>query len=308
MTRTQERTLSMFILFINTVKKFSSITATIPTFTAKFGVLEDAVNELRDMEQQQTMQSSTLDAKNKKNVRMVCFTQLRTVSDSLNAYAVGTDNDALLQQVSVSIGKAKLMADTAFATFCETFYNLANPLATDLVPYGIDAALLTDFRANIDAFLVILSAPRENIINRADTTKKLADAFAKNKLQITKLATLAAIKRTSEPSFYNKLIESTKVMDTGATTIAFRVSLKDQDGLGLRAFTFTLVRVADGKVFEYKTNENGTIVRQFLKDGAYTVTIAKQGFTSFTNNIIVEDGVTYKLDAVANTMDKTVSF
>lgn len=308
MTRTQERTLSMFILYSNSVKKFSSLTATIPVFTAKFAEFEDTVNELRDIEQQQSVQTNTLDAKAKKDLRMQCFMQLQSVSDSLNAYAIGTDNDVLLQQVSASISKSKLMADTAFVTFCEMFYNIANPLAANLVTYGINAALLTSFRANIDAFLIIISAPRENIINRAESTRKLIELFAKSKVQIIKLNKLAAIKRTSDPSFYTKLMESTKIVDTGSTTIAFRASLKDQDGMGLRGFTFTLVRATDGKAFEYKTNDNGTIVRQFFKDGAYAVTIAKIGYTSFVGNIIIEDNVTYKLDAVANTVDKVMSF
>lgn len=308
MTRTQERTLSMFILFINTVKKFVVITITIPTFNAKFADFESLVNELRDIEQQQSLQSNTLDAKAKKDLRMQCYVQLRTISDSINAYAVGTDNDTLLQQASVSVGKSKALADTAFATFCETFYNMAQPLAADLEDYGVSTALLANYRSNIDNFLIIISAPRENIINRAESTKKLAELFVKAKAQVSKLTKLAAIKRTSEASFYNKLIESTKVIDTGSTTIALRVSLKDENGEGQRGFVFSFVRTADGKAFEYKTNDNGTIVRQFFKDGAYTVSIIRLGFTSFTGNIIVEDGVTYKLEVTVNMTDKTIMF
>lgn len=308
MTRNQERTLSMLILFINATKKVAAITATIPTFPARFSDFEATVNEIRDIEQLQSMQMNTLNAKAKKDLRMQCFTQLRTVWDSLNAFAIGTENEALEKQVSMQIGKLKVIADTTFATQCETLYNIALPLATDLVAYGIPAPFLPSFRANIDTYLNIISAPRENIINRADNTKKLAELFTEAKAQLTKLTKLAAIKRTSDASFYNKLIESTKIVDLGSTPIALRVSLKDQDGLGARGFTFTFSREDDGKVFEYKTNDNGTIVRQFFKDGAYAVTASRIGFIATTSNIIIEDGITYKLEAVVNMTDKTISF
>ncbi len=308
MTRNQERTLSMLILFSNTMKKATAVTATIPTFSTKFAELEAKINEIRDIEQQQSTQTNTIDSSAKKDLRMQCFLQLRTVSDSLNAFAIGTENNTLAQQVAMPIGKLKTAADTTFATQCETFYNIALPLAADLVPYGVPALLLPSFRTDIDNYLNIISAPRENIINRADTTKKLAAIFTEAKTILSKLVKLAAIKRTSDASFYNKLIESTKIVDTGSTPIALRVSVKDQDGTAIRGFTFTFVRATDSKAFEYRTNENGTIVRQFFKDGVYTVTASRIGFTSATDNIIIEDGITYKLEAVVNLTDKTIAF
>jgi hypothetical protein len=308
MTRPQERTLSMFLLLLNFLKKNLAITATVPHFIVNFDAFEALVNEIRDIEQQQSVQTSTVTAKAKKDLRMSCLSQMQTVVDAVNSYAVGINDDVLLAKVSVGISKYKNNADTAFATGCETYYNIALPLAADLAPYGTGAPYLAAFRADIDTYLDIITAPRENIIERADTTKLLATLFDNGKKQVVRLTKLVSIKRLSEPSFFSKFTESIKIVDTGSTKIALRVALKDQDGLALRAFTFTFIRATDGKAFEYKTNDNGTIVRQFFKDGAYTVTITKIGYTTFVGNIIIEDNVTYKLDAVANTVDKVVVF
>jgi hypothetical protein len=308
MTRPQERTLSMFMLVVSFLKKNLTITATVPHFTPNFDAFEALVNEIRDIAQRQSVQTNTATAKYKKDLRASCFSQMQTVVDAVNSYSVGINDDVLLAKVSVGISKYNTIADTAFATGCETFYNIALPLAADLAPYGTGAPYLAAFRADIDTYLDIITDPRESIIERANTTKLLATLFDNGKKEVVRLTKLVSIKRLSEPSFFSKFTESIKIVDTGSTKIALRVSLKDQNGLPLRAFTFTFVRPTDGKAFEYKTNDNGTIVRQFFKEGEYTVTIAKIGYTTFVGNIIIEDNVTYKLEAVANTVDKVVSF
>jgi hypothetical protein len=306
MTKTQERTLSMLLLVTSFLKKNTPITATIPQFTPNFNTLEATVDEIRDIEQQQTVQSTTTNAKNKKDLRMQCFVELRMVHDVLLAYSVGVNNDALAQQVSTSISRYTTIADTTFATACEQYYNIANPLAADLEPYGVDAAYLAAFRANIDMYLSMISAPRENIISRAESTKLLVTLFTKAKKDLDRLTKLVTIKRLSEPSFYNKYLESIKIIDSGSTKMAMRVALKDQDGLGGRNFVFTFVRLSDNKAFEYKTNDNGTIVRQFFKDGEYTVTVTKLGYTAMTTNILIQENETYKMEVNVNTIDKTI--
>ena len=280
---------------------------TIPQFTQVFAAFEIIVNEIIDIEQLRITDDSGIQTTTKKDLRMQCTTQLQNVLDILKAYSVAINDSVLLQKIPTRFSKIKLLPDTAFSADCNKYYAIAAPLTADLDPYGIDAAYMTAFRQNIDDYTDVITNPRTAIINRADSTAQLKVLFANAKKELEKLTIFVTTKRLTDPRLYSKYLESIRIIDNGSTPHALRVSLKAEDGTPLRTFTFTFLRQADGKVFEYKTNENGTIVRNYFKEGNYQVTINKTGYTPATTTITLEPNITYKLNATANTTDKTIT-
>jgi Carboxypeptidase regulatory-like domain len=307
MTKPQERTLSMFLLVINYLKTNLTLLTTIPQFTAVFTAFENIVNDIVDTEQLRITDDSGIQTASKKDIRMQCTTQLQNLIDMLKAHAVATNDSVLSQKISIMFSKVKTLADTAFAAECNKYYAIAEPLTAALAPYGINAAYMIAFRQNIDDYTDIITTPRTSIINRADSTAQLKVLFTNGKKELDKLTIFVTTKRLTDPRLYSKYMESIRVIDNGSTPHALRISLKAQDGTPLRAFTFTFTRQADGKVFEYKTNENGTIVRPYFKEGTYNVTITKTGYTPATTVITLEPNITYRLNATANTDDKTIT-
>jgi hypothetical protein len=304
MTRIQERTLSMQLGVVSFLKKQAAITATIPQFAVNFTPFEATVNAIRDIEQEQLVADSKSNTKSKSDLRMQCVVQLRMVIDALGAYAVGANDNSLLQKTNVTDTHLKSSADTTFASQCDLFYNLAVPLVADLVPYGITAAKLSTFRDDVDSFIDIIPQPRQTIISRANSTEQLVTLFAQAKTQLERISKLVAIKRLTEPTFFNIFTESTKIVSSGSTPIALRITVADNDGVALRSVNCTLTRLHDNKILTYKTNENGTILRHFLQEGMYDVAFTKIGFAPFTTQIILEAGVTFQLHILVDTTKK----
>lgn len=306
MNKSQERTFSMFLLVLNYLKTNLGTLTSVPQFLTVFALFETLVNQITDIEQIRITDDSNIQTSTKKDLRMQCTVQLQSILDMLRAHAAATNDNVLLQRIPTRFSLLSKLADTAFSADCNKYYAIANPLTSALAPYGVDAVYMAAFRQNIDNYTDAITNPRTSIISRADSTSQLKVLFSTAKKQLEILTIFVTTKRLTEPRFYSKYIESLKVIDNGSTPLALRVSLKSEDGTPLRAFTFTFTRNTDGKIFEYKTNENGTIVRNFFKEGTYTLNISKNGYTPCTNIIEIEANITYKVLAIANTIDKTI--
>jgi hypothetical protein len=306
MTQTQERTLSMYLLIVQYLQNNATVVS-VPGFQNLLNRFENTVNDIRDIEQLRINDDSAIQSASKKDLRMQCLTALENILDMLKAHADISNDTVLAQKTNIQFSLLKRLADTAFAADCDKYYQIAVSNAAALVPYGITAAYLADFRQVIDAYISVITQPRAAIISRADNTVILRNLFVKGKKEMESLTLQVTTKRITAPNFYSQFIKSSKIIDNGSTLRALSIALKAEDGTPLRAFTFTFTRIADGKIFEYKTNENGNIVRQFFKDGIYTLTITKVGYTPYTDTIQIEAGTTYKIAATANTIDKIIT-
>jgi PEGA domain len=307
MNKSQERTFSMLLLVLNYFKNNTAITSGIPQFTNVFTAFEVTINDIIEIEQTRISDDSQIQTSTKKDLRMQCTAQLETLIEMLRAHAAAINDIVLLQKLNQPFSKIKILADTAFAADCNKYYTMAQPFEADLIPYGITAAKMTVFLQDITDYTNIITTPRATIIGRAEATVLLKEKFATAKKQLETLTIFATTKRLTKPSFYSQFIKSSKIIDNGSTPRALSIALKDETGTPLRAFTFTFTRLADGKAFEYKTNENGTIVRQFFKEGTYSLSISKSSYTTYTGTVEIEAGTTYKITATANSLDKTIT-
>ena len=151
----QERYLSMLLGIESYLSNNTTITALIPNFAAIFAPFTQNVNAIRDIEQAQNEGTTVVSSQSKKDLRMQCTMQLETVLDAMAAYAVIRNNAALKINSNPKRSEIRRTADTTFATECDRFHKMANGIVTQIEPYGVNAALLTTFRANIDEFINI---------------------------------------------------------------------------------------------------------------------------------------------------------
>jgi hypothetical protein len=307
MTKNQERTFSMCKNVQKCLQTNSSSTANLPQYAAHYALFETTIGQIAVVQGQQLANTTKVQTQSKAELRRLATHNVERLLIAINAYALITQNNALKQSVAAPLTEYRQSADTVFAAQCNNLYDIGFAIAADLTDYGIDANLFTDFRANIDDYTNIITNPRQTAISNAATTALLATLFSKIKKELADLTILIQLKKFSEPNFYHSFVESCRIIDNNTKKNALRVSAAAQDSTPLRNVIFTFIRQADNKVFEYKTNENGIILRPNFKAGLYSVTIAKIGYTPFTASIDIQENITYKLNAIINTTDKTIS-
>jgi hypothetical protein len=307
MTKNQERTFSMYKNVKDCLTANNSIALTLPQYASHYAVFVASLDQIAVVQAQQLQNTTKVQTQSKAQLRRECTSSIERLLIALNAYALITQNATLKQQVSAPLSEYKQSADTVFAAQSNNLYGTGFNYVVQLVDYGINAAFFTNFRDDINDYTAIIATPRQTAISNAATTTALSALFDKAKKELTDLTTLVALKKFSEPAFYSNFVASSKIIDSNSKPYALRVVLTDQNNTPLRAFTFTFTRIADGKIFEYKTNENGTIARNNLKAGLYNAVITKTGYTSNTTTITLQENITYRLNAVANTIDKTFS-
>ena len=306
MTRLQERTLSAYITTVDYLAAQAAITNPLPHFAPLNTAFALSVKEIRDIEQQQIYAQSTIGSQSKQNARAAATNDLALLHNALSAYAVVTQNTGLKQQLKVTIYKYMRMADTSFAAQCQMFYNLGQPLAAALLDYNISATFFPDFQAHIDEYVAVISAPRQTIISRSDSTAQLKIYFAQAKQQLADLSTFLGILQFSQPNFYKKFVEATRVTGLSTNALDFRCLVQDQNNDGVSGIKLTFTDTSTNATFTYTTNANGIVQRQSFTPAIYSLTISKRGYTSLTGKVVVQHAETYQLVIDIDTTTKTV--
>lgn len=305
MTRIQERTFIMYKNIKDCLTTNSSIVSSLPQYSVYYELFEASLNQIAIVQAVQLQNNTKIETQNKTKLRDLCTNSIEKLIIAINAYSLITKNNILQQRLPTFITKYKQVTDIIFVAQSNNLYNISFPYAAALENYGIDTNFFTNFRNNIDAYTEIMVTPRQKAIQNAATTAKLAHLFTKIKVEFAHISSLVALKKFTEPLFYNNFIISSKILNNGHVPYALRIALKADSITNLRGFIFNFIRQSDGKVFEYKTNANGRIVRLEFKADVYKLSIKKTGYTKKSATITVEDGITYKLNVRANINDKT---
>jgi hypothetical protein len=266
------------------------------------------VTKIQDAAQLQTTSDSkdkTSTKSDKRKAQTILTLQLTVV---LKAY-FDFKADKTHQNLLASVGQASLksMADTNFVTKCRDIYDLAmaQPIA-DLVPYGVTAAWLASYHAGLLDFTNFIPNPRLTMVDKAAATSMIAAGFTEAKTGLDKITGLVDILQYQDAAFYRSFQQVMRVINIGSRVLAFRVLAADIAGNAVRNCDLTLLRKSDGKVFEYATNDNGTLQRRFLQEAVYTVTISKLGYTPLSGDITLESGETYLLEVLVDTVDRHI--
>ena len=307
MTKNQERTFSMYKNVKDCLTTNSTIATTLPQYVAYYTLFDASVNQIAIVQAQQLQNTTAVQTASKAQLRRECISSIERLLIVINAYTLITQNATLKQQSAAPLSDYKTSADTVFAAQCNNLYDAGFTHKTALEDYGINAAFFADFRSSINDYTTIIATPRQTAISNAATTKALAALFDKAKKELADLTILVALKKFTEPAFYNNFIASSKIIDVASKPYALRVAISYPGTTPFPAFAVSFIRLSDNKVFEYKTNENGIIIRPTFKAGTYNVTINKAEYTPTTTTIVIQENITCKLNATVNITDKTIT-
>ena len=304
MTKKQEYTFNMYKNIKDCLAANSNITIMLPQYAMYYALFDTSFNQIAMMQAKQLQNNTIIQTANKAFLRQKCIKNIMNLLISLNTFALITKNVSLKQATKLPLSTYKHATGVNFVALCNNLYNTAFLYAAQLTNYGINANFFIDFRQNIDDFATIMTAPRQSIIQSSANTSNLVILFNK---KFADLYTLVAFVKFDAPIFYNNFIASSKIINKGIKPLAFRAALTDQHGIPLSSFKFIFTRLSDNKKMEYKTNNNGTIIRKVLKADAYNLTISKLDYTSLTLNIVLQENLTYNINFIASTNDNTIS-
>ena len=307
MTKHQEHTFSMYKNVNDCLTANSSITATLPQYAAYYALFNASLSKIAILQAQQLQNTTKVQTINKATLRNNCINSVERLLVTLDAFALITKNTALKQKIKAPLTDYRDASSSVFVALCNNLYDTGFLYRTQLNSYGIKVAFFTDFRKNINNFTKIITAPRQKNIANAATTTALATLFTTIRKEFVELSTIVALTKFTKPLFYDNFLASAQLIRNAIKPLAFRAAITDPNGAPLRAFTFTFTRLSDNKKIEYSTNDNGTIIRKILKADAYNLTISKAGYTALTLSVVLQENTTYKLNAIANTYDKTIS-
>ena len=305
MTIKQERTLSMYLA----VKKFllmhNNIVAGLPHFASYSTAFTAAISDIQDAAQLQNDADSKDQTTTKRDLRArqtVLTLQLLAV---LKAYFKFKNDTTHQNALQLSRSALNNFADTNYITKCRELYDTAHALPiADLTPYGIDTAWLANFYTKLADFADIIPNPRLTMIDRTVATALVLQHFTTATNNLSSITGLVDLLQFTNAPFYHSFKNVLKVVNVNARALAFKTSVKDPSGTGLRNVNFLFVRQTDNQAFEFTTNENGTIQRRFFNDGIYTLTISKTNYTTISGNVTIDGGDTYILDVEVDTVNK----
>ncbi len=139
------------------------------------------------------------------------------VKGPLQAFASAEGNVQLYDSVNFTRSSIMYGKSSAAIANCEVIYSAASANLADLADFGINANTLQNYRDNIDAFQLLLSAPRNAIAARSmflnAVTKNLNDADTTLLTEVDKLMELF---KDTAPDFYAQYFKDRKLVH-GAT-------------------------------------------------------------------------------------------
>jgi hypothetical protein len=306
MTVPQERTLSMLEAVVLLLDNNTTKTATLPNYVNIFTVFKGTVNDIKLIQgKQRNIQNST-QGTSKADARVEVTLRTRKLINALKAYFEDVQNTTNATMLSVKPSYFDQMADTNLVSDCRSFYNLGMTVKIPLEDYGIAATWLPAYKAAIDTFENIVPVPRITRTEQAGYTADLVKLFATAKEQLDKISNKIALLEFDDVSFYNQFQTVKKVVLAKGKALAFKASILEVNNVTLKRFTISLVRQADNKAFEYKTNDNNTLQRRNLTEGVYTIAIKALDVPAFTGRVVLDAGTTCAIRAEVDIVTKTI--
>lgn len=218
MNRRQESRLSMFDAMISFCTTNATTIATVAAFQTAFTAFQAAVTQIHNTAQMEAAIISGV-AADKSQVRLALCEQATTLSAALFAFASATNNNQLKNQASVSPSEFKRFNDEKLVPTCANIHDALNANIAALEPYGVTAAMVTNFQTAIDVYQSKIASPRNAVSQRAahlvtlENLFKLATTILKT--QMDKMA--LQIKATDAP-FYVAYKSNRSIVDPGTPT------------------------------------------------------------------------------------------
>lgn len=299
MTNAEESRLSMYLTLKDYQAPYTAITNPLPNYSANSTTFLNLIPQIQMYSQQQkTSKKGVAGGKNQLKDALIVTTA--DYFRKLAAFAKFTNNNTLAQEVKISEGKLKLVADTAVRDYAQIAYDRAQTNIASLAAYNITAANQTAMLSAINAYNASLGKPGASRTEGGLTTKQLKALFKAADTALANMDAAVEIVRLTQPNFYAGYQKARKIIYTGTGSLAVRALVTDAStGEPIKGVTvsFTMngaaakARDASAKPdLVKKTAEKGGFNIKSLPAGIYNITIKKNGYADQTTTIAVSDG------------------
>lgn len=225
MKKTQENKLSMYLAVQKVCADNSSVWNGIVACTNAVTELQNKINEITAKRQIQEDNTKGI-TEDKTELRNKMVEKAMFVKGAIQAYATNTNNHALYESVNYSASEIKRIADTIARDRALLIYNKGNSNLTSLSDYGVNAGVLSGLQSSINDFAGIMASPRTaKSISKAATLEiseliNEADVIVKKKLDKLMLQF-----KESNEAFYNTYLNAREIIDLGKGSKTIEVIL-----------------------------------------------------------------------------------
>ena len=219
MNYSQENRLSMYYAVkdaLNTHNLVWSVTvafaAAVAEFLTNIGTLESVVAK-------QVIDIRGF-AKSKAKAEDTLVEAAMKVAGGTLAFATVVENAVLATQMKVSDSGLRSFRDGIIAQACQGIHDSANAEILNLADYGILPADMTALQAAIDAYVALVSAPRNAIASRKGHTTELAMMMKDtSKLLDDRMDAMLVLFAETNPEFHREYFDARIIVDLkgGAT-------------------------------------------------------------------------------------------
>jgi hypothetical protein len=299
MTNQEESRLSMYLTFKDFQAGYTAITNPLPNYSANSTIFLNIIPQIQAFSQlQKTSKKGVTEGKNQNKETLIAMTA--DYFRKLTAYAKFTNNVTLAEEVKISEGKLRQVADTAVKDYAQIAYDRAQPIVASLAAYGITAATQTALSAAITAYNASIGKPGVSRTESGQTTKQLKALFVTADAALANMDAAVEIVRLTQVNFYNGYQKARKIIYTGIGSLAVKALVTDAaTGEPLKGVTvsFSLdgaaakTKAANVKPdLVKKTAEKGGFNIKTLPAGIYTVIVKKNGYADQITTVAISDG------------------
>lgn len=215
MNKTQENRLTMYEAVATLLGSNPTITSAIPAFSTAAATFNSLIGQIKDKGREK---SEALSGKtsNKLQAEDALVRVLMEIGRPMVAYANTVNNNQLLDIVSVSESRYRLMRDTELVSKAKSILQQATQYLSSLAGYGIVQEKLDDLQAKTDAFDAALGKRESSVAERVGATAALTALFEQTDDVLAKeMDNIVEAIRSTQTQFYNEYFAARVVKELG---------------------------------------------------------------------------------------------
>ncbi len=203
--------------------------------------------------------------------------------------SLGSGDAEMAREATLTPSRLRLMVDNALLGMASRIQGWANDIgAAGLLPFGIDAAFLAAFVAEMAAFGDHIGGPQAAEADQMQATANIARLLSECKALLTTfLDPGTELVRASAPEFYAEYWVAHRIKDAATRPRALRVQVLDgATGAPVAGVRATLLPGNKVK----RTGPAGRFYVQSLKSGVYNIALEQEGYAPATAEVRVQKG------------------
>lgn len=267
------------------VGSLPALKATAENIDVEMGQLEVAM--------QGQLSTGTGDTKDKDALKVKLAAEAAVVAGAVAAYALEIDNNTLHHSVDYTESKMVHMKDGLLNSVCQDIFDAAAGNIASLGDYGISQTKLDAFSHDMTKYSSLLGIGKSKKSAAHASTMSIADRVSEITMLFEKADLLMLQFKTTNPDFYNTWTASRVIQHTGHHKIVLKGKVKSKK-------TGSIVNKALLKIEEtgnaVNSSSHGGYSFKSVPSGNYTMTVTKQGYTTTTVNVTIDENKTTVLD------------